>query len=44
MYNIVNILYSINGVGYIGQIHAKKKETDHFLIPYTDTKKIRLKT
>ena len=37
-YNRVRIIYSINGVGNIGQIHAKKVKLDHFLTLHTKIK------
>ena len=33
MYNGLKIIYSINGVGKVGQIHAEK--LDHLLTPHT---------
>ena len=39
-YNGLKTLYSINGLGKSGQIHAKKNETkplDHFPTPYIIT-------
>ena len=35
IYNGVKTVSSINGVGKIEQIHAKKKKLDHLLTPYT---------
>ena len=34
-YNEVKRVYSINGVGKIGQIHAKEMKVDRLLIVYT---------
>ena len=34
-HNGLKIVYSINDVGKIGLIHAKKKKLDHFLVPHT---------
>ena len=35
MYNEVKTVYSINGVGKIGQIYTKKMKLDHLLTQYT---------
>ena len=34
-YNGLKIVYSINGVGRIGQIHAEKMKLDQLLTPHT---------
>ena len=34
MYNREKIVFSINGAGKAGQLHAKKMKQEHFFITY----------